>query len=106
MSMRDTIIDKLTENLEPSLLEVIDESGRHHAHQHRLDHSLAHDHTHLHRHDHSGHSKGGETHFRIRIATRHFDGLSRVAQHRLVMKALEAEIKAGVHALAIEVVQA
>ncbi len=96
MTVTQDITDKLTARFEPSLLEVIDESGKHHHHQHR--HGQAHD------PNHSGHRKGGETHFRIRIATRHFDGLSRVAQHRLVMETLDDEMKAGVHALAIEVV--
>ncbi len=91
MSVAETITDKLTARLEPSVLEVIDES-RKHAHHHHDPH-------------HAGHRKGGETHFRVRIATRHFDGLSRVAQHRLVMETLDDEIKAGVHALAIEVVK-
>ena len=96
MSVSQTITDKLTARFEPTMLEVIDESKKHHAHMHRQ--NLPHD------PDHSGHKKGGETHFRVRIATRHFDGLNRLAQHRLVMEALDDEIKAGVHALAIEVV--
>ena len=57
-------------------------------------------------HRHAGHAgarPGGESHFRVRIATRHFDGKTRIAQHRAVMEALDAQIKGGVHALAIEV---
>ncbi|HTN60351.1 MAG TPA: BolA family protein [Devosia sp.] len=83
MSVKDTIADKLTHALEPTHLEVIDESELHHGH--------------------AGWREGGETHFRVRIATRHLEGKSRVAQHRAVMDALAAEIKAGVHALTIEV---
>jgi BolA protein len=86
MSVRDTIIDKLNAGLSPDYLEVIDESERHRGH--------------------GGWREGGETHFRVRITTRHFDGLSRLAQHRAVMDALENELKAGVHALAIEIVPA
>jgi BolA family transcriptional regulator, general stress-responsive regulator len=83
MSARDTITAKLTSKFAPVFLDVIDESTRHHGH--------------------AGWREGGETHFRVRIATRHFDGMSRVAQHRAVMDVLEAELKDRVHALAIEV---
>jgi len=83
MSIRDTIAEKLNEAYAPVHLEVIDESNRHQGH--------------------AGWREGGETHFRVRIATRHFAGLARVAQHRAVMETLDAEIKGGVHALAIEV---
>jgi BolA protein len=83
MSMTDTIHAKLTEKFAPLHLEVIDESQSHHGH--------------------AGWREGGETHFRVRIATRNFDGLSRVAQHRAVNEALDDELKSGVHALAIEV---
>lgn len=83
MSVRDTIIEKLSVKFAPEHLEVIDDS-----HKHR---------------GHAGWREGGETHFRVRIATRHFDGMTRLAQHRAVMEALDAEIKGGVHALAIEV---
>lgn len=83
MSMTDTIRAKLTEQFSPLHLEVIDESQSHHGH--------------------SGWREGGETHFRVRIATRNFDGMSRVAQHRAVMAVLNDELKERVHALAIEV---
>ena len=83
MSVKDTIADKLTRGFMPTHLEVIDESQLHHGH--------------------AGWREGGETHFRVRIATRHFEGKSRVAQHRAVMDALDAELKDRVHALAIEV---
>ena len=83
MSMTDTIHAKLTEKVAPLQLEVIDESQSHHGH--------------------AGWREGGETHFRVRIATRDFDGLSRVAQHRAVNQALDDELKSSVHALAIEV---
>jgi BolA protein len=84
MSMRDTIIDKLTRRFAPSRLEVIDESHRHQG--------LA------------GWRKEGETHFRIRIATPQLEGKPRVAQHRAILAVLDEELQAGVHALAIEIV--
>jgi BolA family transcriptional regulator, general stress-responsive regulator len=83
MSMADRIRTKLTERFAPLQLEVIDESHRHHGH--------------------AGWQEGGETHFRVRIATADFDGLSRIAQHRAVMSTLDDELKERVHALNIEV---
>ena len=83
MSAKDTIQAKLAAKFAPAFLDVIDESMQHHGH--------------------AGWREGGETHFRVRIATRHFDGMSRVAQHRAVMDVLDAELKDRVHALAIEV---
>ena len=84
--MADRIKTKLTERFHPLFLEVIDESHRHHGH--------------------AGWQEGGETHFRVRIATRDFDGLSRVAQHRAVMGELDSELRERVHALNIEVLSA
>lgn len=82
MDIKDRIIAKLVRELSPARLEVVDES-------------------HLHA-GHAGWREGGGTHFRVRIAAAAFDGLSRVAQHRLVNAALAEEMQNGVHALAIE----
>ena len=84
MSVRDAIEKKLSLKFTPSHLEVIDESEKHRGH--------------------GGYREGGETHFRVRIASPEFTGKSRLAQHRAVMEALDAELKGGVHALAVEVV--
>ncbi|WP_413813454.1 BolA family protein [Devosia sp. Leaf420] len=81
--MKDTITTKLTERFSPTHLEVIDESNKHRGH--------------------AGWRESGETHFRVRIATSDFDGLSRVAQHRAVFDLLNAELKEQVHALNIEI---
>lgn len=86
MSVRDQIAEKLSVKFTPSHLEVIDESEKHRGH--------------------GGYREGGETHFRVRIASPQFTGMTRVAQHRAVMETLDAELKGGVHALAIEVVRA
>lgn len=80
--MQDRIAGKLRQGLSPSALEVLDES-----HQHA---------------GHGGWREGGETHFRVKIAAAAFNGLSRVAQHRLVNGLLAAELQEGVHALALE----
>jgi BolA protein len=83
MPVRDTIVAKLSGKFAPSHLEVIDESSRHQGH--------------------AGSRPEGETHFRVRIASAQLDGLGRLAQHRSINDALAVELKAGVHALAIEV---
>lgn len=83
MSVRETIIEKLSRQFAPEHLEVIDESSKHKGH--------------------AGWRAEGETHFRVRIATRHFDGKPRLAQHRAIMDALKTELDGPVHALVIEV---
>lgn len=79
------IEQQLTERLQPTFLQVIDESA-----------------------DHAGHAganaEGFGTHFRVRIACPAFAGLSRVARHRLVYDAAQNFIDQGLHALAIDIV--
>ena len=80
------IKQQLTERLQPTLLEVIDESA-----------------------DHAGHAganaEGFGTHFRVRIASPAFAGKNRVAKHRLVYDALQNFLDQGLHALAIDIVE-
>ena len=77
---------QLNERLQPTYLEVIDESA-----------------------DHAGHAganaEGFGTHFRVRIASPAFAGKNRVAKHRLVYDALQNFIDQGLHALAIDIVE-
>lgn len=73
----------LREKLQPSTLEVIDESAAHAGHA-------------------GAGAEGYGTHFRVRVASPLFDGRSRVARHRLVYDALHFFIAEGVHAIAIE----
>lgn len=74
----------LQQHLQPSQLEVIDESHQHEGHP-------------------GANGTGFGTHFRVRIQGPALAGLSRVAQHRLVYDALRDFIDhQGVHALAIE----
>jgi len=81
----DQMQQVLQQALAPTMLEVLDESAAH-----------------------AGHAGAGPdpfgTHFRVRIASPLFTGLSRVAQHRLVYDPLRQMIAQGVHAIAIEVV--
>ena len=54
-------------------------------------------------HLHAGHSGAREgRHFSVRIESAAFEGLSRVARHRLVYDALASLFPQGIHALAIE----
>ncbi|MCS6971453.1 MAG: BolA family transcriptional regulator [Turneriella sp.] len=56
---------------------------------------------------HEGHlHSGGETHFRLRIRSRAFHGLSRIAIHRAVMDAVRPEFATGLHSLVIEQAEA
>lgn len=54
-------------------------------------------------HLHAGHAGALEgRHFTVRLVSPAFDGLSRVARHRLVYDAARSLIAEGIHALAIE----
>lgn len=81
MPLSETIKYKLSEVLNPTKIEVVDES-------------------HLHA-GHAGARAGGESHFAVTIVSEKFSGLSRVARHKLVYGILDEELKNGVHALRI-----
>lgn len=49
---------------------------------------------------HAGAREGG--HFGVRVTSARFNGLSRVARHRLVYDSLRPLIARGIHALAID----
>jgi BolA protein len=54
-------------------------------------------------HLHAGHAGAREgRHFSVRIVSERFNGLSRLARHRLVYDSLAALIPRGIHALAID----
>ncbi|MDN3711794.1 BolA family protein [Paracoccus cavernae] len=67
--------------LQPEAIEIIDESESHRGH--------------------SGFRDGGESHFRIRLVSPHFAGLSRIERHRLVHRTL-GDIVPRIHALALD----
>jgi BolA protein len=77
---------RLQSVLQPTALQVVDESA-----------------------DHAGHAganaEGAGTHFRVRVASPLFAGKSRVARHRLVYDAMQKFIDQGLHALAIEIIE-
>ena len=74
---------KLSDAFSPDRLEIINESSQHAGHQESFDGS-------------------GETHFRIRIVSSRFSGLSRIERHRAVNALLSEELAGDIHALAIE----
>jgi BolA protein len=90
MSMQTTMEKKLKAAFSPERLEVVNESHLHAGHHHLED-----------GHDAEFDGKG-ETHFRIRIVAKEFSGMSRVERHRAVNALFGDELKAGLHALAIE----
>jgi BolA protein len=52
---------------------------------------------------HAGHAGAAEgRHFSVHVVSERFNGLSRVARHRLVYDALRSQIQHGIHALAID----
>ncbi|MBV0890805.1 BolA family transcriptional regulator [Paracoccus sp. Z118] len=79
-SIADEMAERLAE-LDPTRLEVIDESESHRGH--------------------GGWREGGQTHWRIRMASPRLAGLSRIEQHRLVNRTL-GDIVPRIHALALE----
>jgi len=50
---------------------------------------------------HAGAREGGQSHFRVRIVSAAFAGLSRVERQRRVYAAASDEFAAGLHALAL-----
>jgi len=81
MRVHEQITRKLTEAFNPDNVRVVDESD-HHA-------------------GHAGHRPGGQTHFRVYIVAEAFRGKTRLERHRMINALLDAELKGGVHALAI-----
>lgn len=82
MSVEASIREKLVQALQPTRLDVVNES-----------------------HLHAGHRNSpgtGESHFRVLVVSPAFVGRSRVDRHRMINETLAAELKGKVHALAIK----
>jgi BolA protein len=84
MNREERIRSILTNSLSVRQLEVIDDSLKHKGHV--------------------GSRPSGETHYTIVIEADDLKGKSRVAQHQLIYKLLDSELKDGLHALAIKVI--
>ena len=83
MGFSAAIGKKLADAFQPSCLEIVDES-------------------HLHKGHHAGFDGTGETHLRIRIVADAFRTMNRVERHRAINALAADEMRAGLHALAIE----
>ncbi|XP_057322266.1 bolA-like protein DDB_G0274169 [Microplitis mediator] len=75
--IESSIRTKLEKGLEPSYLEILNES-----HMHNV-------------------PKGSETHFKVLVVSDKFQNEPLIKRHRMVNELLETELKTGVHALSI-----
>ncbi len=80
--MKKRIEEKLREKLQPSFLEVKNNSNQHRGHL--------------------GDDGSGETHFAIVIAAEELQKLSKVAAHRKINEIIKNEFVEGLHALEIK----
>jgi BolA protein len=85
--MKDKIINKLQENFNPDLLEVINNSHLHGNHF-KADNPEHHN----------------QTHFLIKISSKKFENLKKIEMHRKINEVLKEEFKNGLHALEIKVI--
>jgi len=82
LSRASRIKNLLETQLAPTALDLADDSARHAGH--------------------AGAQPGGETHFRLRVVSSAFAGLSRIERQRLVNTALGEEFANGLHALSLD----
>jgi len=80
-TMAERIQLKLNDALTPESLEVVDESALHAGH--------------------AGARPGGQTHFRVKIVSREFEGQSRINRQKSVYRILAEEMSDSIHALAL-----
>lgn len=81
MSVQSILEAKLKLAFRPQALDVQDESSQHEGH--------------------AGARPGGQTHFRVYIVAKAFEGKSRVEMHRMINAVLADDLAGPVHALAI-----
>ena len=77
------IREKLEQALQPTYLEIINDSVKHKGH--------------------AGYNK--ESHFRIIITSVHFKGKKTLANHRLIFDILKDEVPNKIHALSIKILE-
>ncbi len=80
MSVQTTIEKKLTDQLTPSILEVVNESYQHAGHQHAAT----------------------DSHFKVTVVSDVFEGMRKVARHQKIYQILADELVSPVHALVIQ----
>lgn len=77
MSRKQRINQLISNELEPSFLDVEDESSKHHV------------------------PEGGETHFKVSVVSEKFNDLTKLARHRMINNLLAEELNSGLHALSL-----
>ncbi|WP_299929137.1 BolA family protein [uncultured Pelagimonas sp.] len=82
MSKSAKIHKRLSDALSITTLDVRNDSAKHHGH--------------------AGDDGSGESHFHVTLRSPDFAGKSRIARHRLVHKAMGAELVASIHALSLD----
>lgn len=82
MNRSERILSILTQELQPSHIELHDNSHKHIGH--------------------AGASPDGETHYHLSIACPQFRGMTRVKTHQAILTLLKSEFDSGLHALSIE----
>jgi len=80
--IQEEIMEELSANLKPSVLEITDDSEKHAGHR--------------------GTNKKGETHFSIVIVSSEFNGKTQVQRHRRVYELLKGPFERGLHALQLK----
>ncbi len=82
MSIENEMRQKLIVSLEPTRLDIVNESELHAGHRSSPD--------------------TGDSHFRILIISEKFAGQNRIARHRMVNQILADELSGPIHALALQ----
>lgn len=82
MHMDDLIKRLVEEKLAPSSFELINESHKHAGH--------------------AGDDGSGQTHYKLKVASKSFEGLSRIERQRLVLSLLSEAFDKGLHAISLE----
>jgi BolA family transcriptional regulator, general stress-responsive regulator len=81
--MLEEIQRKIEKALDPNFIQLRDDSGKHAGHV--------------------GWREGKLTHLHIVVASKKFEGLSKVKRHQYIYKILAEEIEAGLHAVSMKV---
>ena len=79
--MEDILASKLAQALQPSVLEIVNESARHSGH--------------------AGDDGSGESHFHVLVVSDLFIGKSRIERQRMIYGVLKEEMAGKIHALSL-----
>ncbi len=82
MRIQSAIKEKITAQLAPASLEIIDDSDSHVGH--------------------AGAHPEGESHFKVIVVSDQFDGKNRVERQRMVYDAIKEEMSSHIHALELK----